>query len=665
VAPEEHGRWIYYPWSARLVHLLPPDEFRALRCDRNRYKITDAQQARLARARIAIAGLSVGQATAVTLALEGIGGVFHLADFDTLGLSNLNRLRAGIHQLGIDKTIIAARQMLEIDPYLDVRVFERGVDDTTLDEFLSGVDLVVEECDDLYIKLALRERARERRIPVIMETSDRGMLDIERFDREPARPILHGLTAGIAAGDVRGLSTRDKVPTVLRIIDGAAMSTDLAASLPEIDETISSWPQLASAVALGAAVATDTARRILLDQLSVSGRFYVDLSRLVAPDTAHRGTTVPSCDASAPQRPPPKRPAWHAGAPTADDIRFVVAHAALAPSAGNTQPWRFRWTGDRLVASIDDRHAWALLDFERAATHLAFGAAIENLAIAARALGLRADVTAFPLPDAVCEVRFARAGAPRDDGIAHIATRVTNREIGAPRMLDPVASRAFVAAAESAGARVQLVDDRTALDRLGALVGAGDRLQMLGPVMHRELVGELRFDPSQVAATRDGLDVATLALPPPDEAGLRVIARPEVAARLRALGGGAAFERRAHDAFAGASAAALITCSGTDPSAYFAGGRAVQRAWLAATAHGIAIQPHSGLPYLFARLERGDGHGLDPTERVTLWALRERWRAVFDSAPDRAELMLLRLSVDGPPRARSLRRDVDDILTID
>src|SRR5262245_57778477 len=33
---ELYGRWAYYPWSRKLVHLLPPDEFFIVRSDRNR-----------------------------------------------------------------------------------------------------------------------------------------------------------------------------------------------------------------------------------------------------------------------------------------------------------------------------------------------------------------------------------------------------------------------------------------------------------------------------------------------------------------------------------------------------------------------------------------------------------------------------------------------------
>src|SRR5262249_52912166 len=123
LAPLEYGRWVYYPWLRQVVHVLPPDEFRFLRSCRNRYKITPDEQEQLHQRTIGIVGLSVGLAVATTLALEGVGGRYRLADFDSLGLSNLNRIRAGVGTLGTNKAVLAARQLLELDPYLDVEIY--------------------------------------------------------------------------------------------------------------------------------------------------------------------------------------------------------------------------------------------------------------------------------------------------------------------------------------------------------------------------------------------------------------------------------------------------------------------------------------------------------------------------------------------------------------
>jgi len=291
----EHGRWIYYPWSGRLVHLLPEDEFRELRSNRNRDKITVDEQRRLRQSRIGVVGLSVGQASALTLALEGIGGAFRLADFDTLALSNLNRLRAGTHELGLNKAVLAARQMFEIDPYLDIEIFPAGLDEASIGRFLGDgdakIDVLVEECDDFFVKVLARHEARRRQIPVVMDTNDRGLLDIERFDLEPQRPLFHGLAGELDPERLRGLSMKEKIPYVMRIIDETSISPRLARSMPEIKRTLCTWPQLASGVALGGALIADAVRRILLGQMSASGRFYVDIESIVADPPAAVPTT--------------------------------------------------------------------------------------------------------------------------------------------------------------------------------------------------------------------------------------------------------------------------------------------------------------------------------------------------------------------------------------
>src|SRR5262249_28977285 len=156
---------------------------------------------------------SVGQSVALTMALEGVGGSFRLADFDTLGLSNLNRLRAGVHDLGVNKAVLAARQLFDLDPYLDVQIFPNGITDAHLEAFCTAGGppaLLVEEWDALCAKVRRREEARHRRIPVVMDTSDRGMIDVERFDREPGRPLFHGLAGPIRADLLKGLPTKDK-----------------------------------------------------------------------------------------------------------------------------------------------------------------------------------------------------------------------------------------------------------------------------------------------------------------------------------------------------------------------------------------------------------------------------------------------------------------------
>jgi molybdopterin/thiamine biosynthesis adenylyltransferase/nitroreductase len=667
-----YGRWVHYPWSRRLVHLLPPDEFHALRTDRNRHRITADEQAELRRRRIGVVGLSVGRAIAATLALEGVGGTIKLADFDTLSLSNLNRISARLEDIGGNKSVLAARQLAELDPYLEVESFERGLGDANLEPFLVGggkLDLVIEECDDLYTKVRLREVARRYGIPVVMHTTEGGIVDIERFDREPERALFHGLLPDLDAAALRDLSTKEKVPFVLRILGAERISTRAKASLVEIGETLSTWPQLGSAVTLGGAVVTDVARRLLLGELSASGRFYVEPAEIVADGRALPPPAPPSRplvgDAGAPRQPPRRPAAREFGA---DEARFVVEHALLAPSGGNAQPWRFHFAAGRLRCDLDLQRASTFLDVDRRAGILALGAAVENATLAAGALGFGAVVTPFPDgAEAACvaDVAFARSDDPPSPLYECIARRVTNRRKAAtPSPLDAGAAEALAAAAGSRGAQARIVTDRAAIDAVGALVGAADRLRLLSPRMHRELCAELRWTPAEAQATRDGIDLATLEATALDRAVLQILADPGVTAFLGSLGAGTALARPARELFAASSAALLLTVDGDGPECWFEGGRALERLWLTATSLDIAAQPQGVLPFLLTRLRRRPDT-LTAAERDELGRIERAFEPLFGVTSAPSLVMLLRLTV-GVERwtARALRRPVDEVLEI-
>ncbi|WMJ71925.1 ThiF family adenylyltransferase [Cytophagaceae bacterium ABcell3] len=281
---KDFGVWVYYPWSNRLVHLLPEKEFSEVRTSRNIFKITPEERNILSSKAIGVIGMSVGSSIALTMAVERIFGEIRIADFDSLELSNLNRVRTGVHNLGLKKTIVTAREISEIDPFLKVTCMHDAVNENNLKSFLlspSKLDVLVEECDSMDVKLLARQVARSFKIPVVMETNDRGLLDIERFDLEPNRPVLHGLIEESEIYKLKDMSMAEKAVFVKKILGYDNLSERGKYSMSRVGKEITSWPQLASAVALGSGIATDVCRRILLDQLKVSGRFYIDLESIV------------------------------------------------------------------------------------------------------------------------------------------------------------------------------------------------------------------------------------------------------------------------------------------------------------------------------------------------------------------------------------------------
>jgi hypothetical protein len=114
-------------------------------------------------------------------------------------------------------------------------------------------------------------------MPLIMETNDRGMVDIERYDLETTEEFLHGR---ITAEQITELANGgDWTPELLdAFVDLSAISDRAKESLSEMGKTLIGWPQLHSDVALGAGMAAIVARRILLGEDIEDQRIRFDLN---------------------------------------------------------------------------------------------------------------------------------------------------------------------------------------------------------------------------------------------------------------------------------------------------------------------------------------------------------------------------------------------------
>ena len=115
---------------------------------RNLGWVTVAEQQRLRQSRVCIAGLGgVGGVYLLTLARLGIGA-FSIADFDTYALANFNRqVGATMSSLGRPKIDVMLAMARDINPEIDVRVFEGGLDAATIAPFLADGDAYLDGLD--------------------------------------------------------------------------------------------------------------------------------------------------------------------------------------------------------------------------------------------------------------------------------------------------------------------------------------------------------------------------------------------------------------------------------------------------------------------------------------------------------------------------------------
>ena len=132
--------------------------------------VTQAEQLKLKKARIAIAGLGgVGGAYLLTLTRLGITN-FNIADFDDFDVHNLNR-QAGAFMpfMGHPKIDTVAQMARDINPEIDLGLYPQGVTPENVDEFLRDVDVYVDGLD--FFALPARRmvfaKCREKGIPAL------------------------------------------------------------------------------------------------------------------------------------------------------------------------------------------------------------------------------------------------------------------------------------------------------------------------------------------------------------------------------------------------------------------------------------------------------------------------------------------------------------------
>jgi len=280
------GLWMYYPWARIAIRMPPEDLYFRLRTARNRDLITESEQAAFRDSIVGVAGLSVGSSAVAALVASGGPRLLKIADHDTIDVSNLNRIRATLLDVGENKTDVAARAAWELDPFLDIDLWRHGISQETLDTFVGAprLDVFIDEMDAIALKIAARISCKRRRIPVVMATDngDGAIVDIERYDLEPERPIFNG-RLGIPEENIPTIAPRDFLSYAIKIMDPSYFTRRQQQSILKLGKTLSGVAQLSTAATIAGAAAAFVVRRIVNKQDMPSGRYVIGCEQALIP----------------------------------------------------------------------------------------------------------------------------------------------------------------------------------------------------------------------------------------------------------------------------------------------------------------------------------------------------------------------------------------------
>ncbi len=264
--------YIYYPWNCTLVKSVKNEEYFILKTNRNKDLITSEEQQLLRKFKVAVFGMSVGSNIAYVLTQAGISESITIADFDQLDTTNLNRIWAGVHQVGLNKCVIASRRIYEDNPFAKVKILPHGVSPKNLETLLKAkkIDCVVEEIDQMKMKIEIRKLAMKYKVPVLMITDngDWGVLHIERYDLAYNK-IFDKTPSYWDKKLINYRGKKDFANIVINQIVGGPDKVDprMLKSAEKVGKKeLVSWPQLGSAALLGGIAVTVAIKAILRNE---------------------------------------------------------------------------------------------------------------------------------------------------------------------------------------------------------------------------------------------------------------------------------------------------------------------------------------------------------------------------------------------------------------
>jgi nitroreductase len=278
------------------------------------------------------------------------------------------------------------------------------------------------------------------------------------------------------------------------------------------------------------------------------------------------------------------------------DLATILTAATLAPSAHNTQPWKFKSAENQLDFFVDWERHLTVSDPTGRELYVSLGCALANAIVAARSVHLEPQLSYFPEgeenPPAggrpVARLTLTRGTGPAEEGVAKlfqaIKDRRTDRSLYDDRPLTAEERHQLTLTPD-----VILVEDRRAIVAIAEVTYEGTAATLSKRDFKNELSGWVR---NSWTKQRDGMPGYALGMPAPVSLVAPLLVRVAPIHKKQSV--------ETREEMQSASAVAVITSAGDTPRDWLIVGQTLENLWLAATAAGLAAMP------LVAAIEAGE-----------------------------------------------------------
>ena len=353
-----------------------------------------------------------------------------------------------------------------------------------------------------------------------------------------------------------------------------------------------------------------------------------------------------------------------------DTLRQILDLARWTPSGDNTQPWRFEIVDDHLIrVHGSDTRDHILYDYDGHPSHIAHGALLETMRIAASGFGLTTNWTISSEGEdrnPVYDMSLAQDPALiRDPLFDCIETRTVQRRPMKTTPLTGTQRHALIDAAGE-GFSVQLFESWGERKKVAGLLWDSAKIRLTCPeayAVHKDIIEwRVRYSKDRIPEQAVGVDPATARLME------WVMQSWERVAFFNRYLLGTVAPRIQLDLLPALCCAAHLLVRPQRPPAHLADwvhlGIAVQRIWLTATRLGLHLQPQM-TPVIFRWYASAGRHfSTEPTLFEQALKLSGDFERIANATPTANFGFFARVGVSQVPQSRSIRQDLVALMKV-
>lgn len=614
--------------------------------------------------RVAIPGLGgVGGIHLITHIRTGFTN-FNISDFDYFDVANSNRqYGAKVSNFKKPKLDSMIKEALEVNPFLNINSFPEGINVNNVDQFLEGVDVLIDSLDVFVIELRilLYKKAREKGIPIVT-----------------AAPLGFG-TSVLCFSPTKGLSfeeyfgiTKDlpESEKFVRFIAGVAPKALHAQYVDKLSlqPLIKKVPSLGAGCQFAATAACAMSTKIILDRKGVRyapAYFTVDpYLQTMKKGTVYGGFKNPIqkikvyilrklvSSLRLERNLPPEIPEIQFEGQNIPSkvMEYIIQAGVQAPSGENTQPWFFSINNNSITIKINPKGDTSFFNIQQRAALLSSGAVIENIKIAASVFGLACDIE-FNERDLlesleVATIKLKNTNLKRDALFRSIWERCTNRKQYSRKKLEPFVFKEIQKIAqEFPGVNLTVVEDRLKLKELkSALVKIGIA-RTENPLVHEFLNYHIRPTFKIAQEEKTGFPLNNLEAGVAGNFFLKATKSWSVMNLLNKIGFSKVLASKIEEGIINCGACILITVPDNSALQYVKGGQALERIWLKLAEMGISTQPMTTVNFFNLRKQLSGIESFDPKHHQLIQTGLAEAAKVFpnEDFQNRGQIMLMRI----------------------